>query len=160
MKYFVFIYSSLLLVSTAAFSQSEEAVYWLSFEQLEDSLQTNPKKVFIDFYADWCAPCIQMQREVFTDKKVVEVLKSDFYSVKMNVESSDTIYFGGDRFTNKRQQRRNPIHEIPSLMASQKNKPFSLPALIFLDENFKATARYFQFLTAAQLLKILKNEDT
>lgn len=154
MKVIFVLYSAIVLMSCSAFSQSEEAVYWLTFEQLEDSLRTNPKKVFIDFYADWCSPCLQMQRDVFTEKKVVEYLNSNYYSVKMNVESTDTIYFGGELFINK---RRNPVHQIPLLMASQKDKPFSLPALIFLDENFNATARYFQYLNAKQFLKILKN---
>lgn len=157
MKVIFVLYSAIVLMSCSAFSQSEEAVYWLTFEQLEDSLRTNPKKVFIDFYADWCFPCLQMQRDVFTEKKVVEYLNSNYYSVKMNVESTDTIYFGGELFINERRKRRNPVHQIPLLMASQKDKPFSLPALIFLDENFNATARYFQYLNAKQFLKILKN---
>lgn len=143
------------MLVNAASSQNGEAVHWLDFEQLEDSLQTNPKKVFIDFYADWCSPCLKMQREVFTDAEIVKTLNKDFYAVKMNVESTDTIHFGNEVFVNKRANRRNPIHQIPILMASQKNKAFSLPALVFLDEKFHAQARYFQYLNVKQLLDIL-----
>lgn len=138
-----------------AFSQQEKSVQWLTFEQLSDALQNHPKKVFIDFYADWCAPCLKMQREVFTDSKVIEVLNKNYYAVQMNVETTDTIQFGKQIFVNKRINRRNPIHEIALLMASQKNKPFSLPALVFLDENFKPTARYFQYLNTDQFLEII-----
>ncbi|OBX26166.1 thioredoxin-like protein [Gelidibacter algens] len=138
-----------------AFSQQEKSVQWLTFEQLSVALQNHPKKVFIDFYADWCAPCLKMQREVFTDSKVIEVLNKNYYAVQMNVETTDTIQFGKQIFVNKRINRRNPIHEIALLMASQKNKPFSLPALVFLDENFKPTARYFQYLNTDQFLEII-----
>ncbi len=65
------------------------------------------------------------------------------------------ILFGGQTFINERIKKRNPVHQIPLLMAQQKNKPFSLPALVFLDENFEATARYFQYLNAEQFNKIL-----
>lgn len=138
-----------------AFSQEEKAVQWLTFEQLSDSLQQHPKKVFIDFYADWCAPCLKMQRDVFTNPKVVEALNTTYYAVQMNIESKDTIYFGNQIFMNKRIKRRNPIHEIPLLMASRKNKAFSLPAMVFLDEKFQATARYFQALNTEQFLNLL-----
>ncbi len=144
-----------LVMATTVFSQTEKTVNWLNFEQLNDSLKVKPKKVFIDFYADWCAPCIKMQKDVFTDTVIIDLLNKDYYAVKMNVEHKGTIHFGEQIFVNERIKRRNPIHEIPLLMASQKDKPFSLPALVFLDERFKATARYFQYLNVEQLTKIL-----
>ena len=147
-----------LIIASSVFSQAEKTVNWLSFEQLNDSIQVQPKKVFIDFYADWCAPCIKMQKEVFTDSLIIEILNKDYYAVKMNVETKDTIYFGEQTFINERIKKRNPVHQIPLLMARQKNKPFSLPALVFLDERFQATSRYFQYLNVVQLSKILLEE--
>ena len=147
-----------LIMASSVFSQAEKTVNWLSFEQLNDSIQVQTKKVFIDFYADWCAPCIKMQKEVFTDSLIIEILNKDYYAVKMNVETKDTISFGEQTFINERIKKRNPVHQIPLLMARQKNKPFSLPALVFLDERFQATSRYFQYLNVVQLSKILLEE--
>lgn len=143
------------LLSDTVFSQSEETVHWISFEQLEDSLSVHPKKVFIDFYADWCSPCLRMQKEVFTDPEIITLLNKQYYAIKMDVESKDTINFGNQIFINKRIKKRNPVHQIPLLMARQKNKRFSLPALIFMDSDFNSTARYFQYLTKEQFLKVI-----
>ncbi len=143
----------------AGFAQNQPKIQWLDFSQLEESLAANPKKVFINFYADWCAPCLKMQKDVFTKSAIIKELNLHYYAVKMNVESKDTIVFGRQVFINERINKRNPVHQIPLLMLGQKNKPFSLPALVFLNENFKATTRYFQYLNTNQLLEILVSED-
>lgn len=152
-----FLLSCLFFIAVeTAFCQSQKAVHWINFEQLEDSLKINPKKVFIDFYADWCTPCLRMQKEVFTDDSIIDLLNKEYYAIKMNIESKDTITFGNQKFINERQNRRNPVHQIPLLMVRQKNKPFSVPALVFLDEKFQVTSRYFQYLNVGQFLEIIK----
>ncbi|MEM9024458.1 MAG: thioredoxin domain-containing protein, partial [Bacteroidota bacterium] len=55
-----------LFASAFAGAQEAKAVNWLTFEQLEDSLAIHPKKVFIDFYANWCSYCRKMDKVVFT----------------------------------------------------------------------------------------------
>ncbi len=135
--------------------QETEKINWLTFGQLNDSLAKNPKKVFINFYADWCTPCHKMDKKTYTDPRIIEKINKEYYAVKMNVESNDTIAFGGQIYTNQKINRPNPIHQIPLLMASRKDKPFSLPAIVLTNDKFVATDRYFQYLDAEQLLSIL-----
>ena len=78
--------------------KSAETIQWLSFEQLNDSLWVKPKKVFVNFYADWCLYCKEMDRTTFQDSAVIKSLKENYYAVKMNVESKETIFFGKDFF--------------------------------------------------------------
>ena len=144
------------VVSGITYAQANTAIQWISFEQLHDSLKVHPKKVFIDFYADWCAPCLKMDEIAFKDPKVIHKLNNDYYAVKMNVETTDTIVFGQQSFINKRANKRNSVHEIPLLLASRKDAPFTLPAMVLMDSKFNAQARYFQYLDAEQLLAILE----
>ena len=115
-----------------------------------------PKKVFVDFYADWCVYCKKMDKAAFEDSKIIMELNANYYAVKMNAESQDSIVFGGKTFYNKELGRkRNPTHEIPLLLGSRKGKSFSLPVIIVLDEKFQVIKRYFEYLSPQQLKKEL-----
>lgn len=139
-------------------AQQKQQVNWISFEQLDDSLAVKPKKVFISFYADWCVYCKKMNKVAFKNPDVINVLNSEYYAVKMDSETKNTIEFEGRAYTNKEiGKNRNPIHQIPLLLASRKNKSFSLPATIILDKTFKVTQRHFEYLSTKKMLNILKN---
>ena len=100
-----------------------------------------------------------MERTTFKNPEVIKTLNEEYYAVKMNVESTEIIVFGTQTFTNKRVKKVNPVHELPLLLASRKNKPFSLPAFILFDEKFTAKSRYFQFLDEVALLSILRKKE-
>ena len=137
----------------------EQTINWMSFEQLEDSLAVQPKKVFIDFYADWCAYCKKMDKVAFKDSKVVALLNAEYYAVRMNAETRDTIVFGGDAYINKQLgATRNPTHEIPLLLASREGRPFSLPAMVMLNQKFEVTERYFEYLSPKKLHSLLTKQ--
>ncbi|TDG36013.1 DUF255 domain-containing protein [Pedobacter changchengzhani] len=140
-------------------AQTIKEINWINFSQLNDSLKVKPKKVFIDFYADWCTYCKEMDKTTFKKDEVIDLLNREYYAVKMNVETRDTIVFGDQMFVNKRQHKINPIHEIAQLMAGRSDKPFSLPAYVVLDKDFVAQARYFQFLDDKALVNILSDSN-
>lgn len=157
LKYMLLI--GFLLLFRGGYAQ-ESAVQWLSFEQLEDSLEVRARKVFIDFYADWCAYCEKMDRVAFRDPEVVRKLNSEFYAVRMNVESPDTIAFDNRRYINfEFGKKRRPVHEIPRLLASRKGVPFSLPAIVILNEDFRVQHRYFEYLSPKKMREILKENS-
>ena len=137
-------------------AQEKERIQWLTFEQLEDSLDVNPRPVFIDFYTEWCTYCRKMDKVVFTKDPVINVLNESYYSVRFDAESEDEVIFGGRTFINGQVgESRNPVHQIAQLLALRDGQ-FVPPTLVLLDTSFNVTARYFEYLDSQQLLKMLK----
>ncbi|MFT6856597.1 MAG: thioredoxin-related protein [Cyclobacteriaceae bacterium] len=144
------------LLSLHLSAQKKNTVRWVSFNQLDDSLAVHPKKVLIDFYTDWCAYCRKMDKVVFTQPAVVERLNTSYYSVRMDAESADTIFFEGQFFINDQLGKtRRPVHQLAQLLALNEGQ-FTPPVLIILDENFTIQKRYFQYLDSKKLLEALK----
>jgi thiol:disulfide interchange protein DsbD len=67
----------------------ESQIDWIHYSgQPLESLIENEKPTFIDFYADWCAPCKQLDRETFTDESVAE-LSRQFNMIKVDCTAPD-----------------------------------------------------------------------
>ncbi|MBN1999534.1 thioredoxin family protein [candidate division KSB1 bacterium] len=63
---------------------------WIKYNgQTMEELLKNEKPVFIDFYADWCAPCKELDRETFPDPRIVHSAKS-FAMLKVDCTSPDS----------------------------------------------------------------------
>ncbi len=157
MKYLFFLILLFSQVSTA----QESEIKWLDFEQLDDSLNVKAKPVLTYFYADWCVYCKKMERNAFKNPEVISLINQEFYAVKMNAESTDSIEFEGQIFINAQAaNRRNGIHQIPLLLANRKDRAFSLPATLVLDGNFRIRKRSFEYLTSENMISLLKEKGT
>lgn len=137
-------------------AQQITTVDWLTFEQLEDSLAQTPKKIFIDFYTDWCRYCRKMDKAVFTQSKVIQLLNEDYYAIRFDAETEEAVIFSGRTFINNQiGKTRTPLHQIAQLLALQKGQ-FTAPTLVILDADFRVKKRYFEYLSGRELLNALQ----
>jgi len=151
----LFVTLCLLLSSLSAMAQPKESIQWISFEQLADSLRTNPKRVLLFFHTEWCAYCRKMQNDVFTDSKVVKRIKNDYYAVRFDAESVDTVNFDGQLLTNEvTKKRTGRYHALARILAARDGK-FVFPTTLFLEPDFSVRHRYFEYLDSNRVLKLL-----
>ncbi|MEM9341252.1 MAG: thioredoxin family protein [Bacteroidota bacterium] len=151
---YVFVLS--ILKCAPLFAQESASVRWLTFEQLEDSLETNPRPVLIDFYTDWCTYCRKMDQVVFTNQEVVNMLNEQYYAVRFDAETASEVIFGGQKFVNHQiGKSRTPTHELAQLLASRAGR-FAPPVIVILAKDFRVTARYFEYLNSHRLIKALE----
>lgn len=78
-----------LLLCIAATAQTE--FRHITYKEALAAAKSENKKVFLDFYTDWCGPCKMMLRDVFPQKSVGEFMNKNFVPVKVNAEKDEGV---------------------------------------------------------------------
>jgi thiol:disulfide interchange protein len=67
----------------------ESTVNWIyAYDQALSQAQSENKPVMIDFWADWCGPCREMDRTTYASEEVGAFLNENFVNLKVDVDSS------------------------------------------------------------------------
>ncbi|OQX88835.1 hypothetical protein B6D60_01030, partial [candidate division KSB1 bacterium 4484_87] len=62
-----------IVLVNSGLKEKEAGIDWIHYEQgTVEQLAAPDKPVFLDFYAEWCAPCKEMDRVTFSDDAVIE----------------------------------------------------------------------------------------
>ncbi len=64
------------------------------WDSVLEQAKAENKIVFVDAYTTWCGPCKQMDKKVFSSKKVGSYFNDKFISVKMDMEKPQGITMG------------------------------------------------------------------
>ncbi|SHJ90342.1 Thioredoxin-related protein [Maribacter aquivivus] len=124
-----FLFLAVLLVSAANYAQE---VNWISWEEAAEltATDTNPKKVFIDVYTDWCGWCKKMDKDTFQNPEVAAYMAENYYMVKFDGEGKDPIEYKGKTYKFVPSGRKG-YHEFAAALMQGR---LSYPTTIFLDE--------------------------
>jgi thiol:disulfide interchange protein DsbD len=73
--------------SAIGINQELSFVHVKSIEELEDAVKKSQKPVMVDFYADWCVNCKELEQITFKDPKVMALLDA-MTLLKVNVTAN------------------------------------------------------------------------
>ena len=129
-----------------AFAKKTVKIYeWSELEKLQ---KKNPKKVLVNFGAEFCNSCKVMKATSFIDTSIANYINKNFYLVNFDVQRTDTIIFKGEKTFN------TPVGGFPmhTLGIKLSNGRFSLPTLVALDEQL-TTIDALNFYQSPERLK-------
>lgn len=111
-----------------------EVTEWMTITEAFERNQTSypKKKIFIDFYTDWCGWCKRMDQTTFSHPEIAKFMSTHFWNVKFDAETSDTIRIDKNIFTNPHPGVKRSTHQ---LAANMLNNRMSYPSYAFLNES-------------------------
>ncbi|NCQ18105.1 MAG: thioredoxin fold domain-containing protein, partial [Ignavibacteria bacterium] len=119
----------------ALLPSENKSIDWQKFsEQQVAQAKADGKPVIIDFYADWCIPCKELDAVTFSNPKVIEESKR-FSGLKADMTKSVSP-------------------EVDALR--NKFNIVGVPTTIFIDSKGNEVERFTGFITAEEFLKYLK----
>jgi thioredoxin-related protein len=110
---------------------AEKLSWRTDFDKALQEAKQNSKPIFVAVYADWCAWCHQLDKEVYTDPALIKYMEG-YVPVKIDAE---------DRKEGTRFAEEYNIEGFPTLLVT--------------DPNGKVTNRIGGFITAQELIKDL-----
>ncbi len=134
--------SLILCTSLLSFAQETTSIKWMTWNEMVEQREKDSvkKKVFIDLYTEWCGWCKKMDASTFMEPSVVNYMNNNYYPVKFDAETTDTIVFNNHQFTNSdptyvkpSPRSRGRVHWFAHSLLEGKT---SYPSYVILDEHF------------------------
>ncbi len=128
---YILLFISLLLVQNLKSQTVVEPslIKWLTVEQADSLFDKNPKPMLIDVYTDWCGWCKHMMKTTFANEGIASYINANFYPVRFNAETFDTLRYQGKIYTNPGIGTK-PKHDFAKYILKGR---FSFPTIVYSD---------------------------
>ncbi len=135
----------------------DAGVNWMTVERAQSEARWDPKPILVYFYTHWCGWCKKMDEGTFRHPVIVNYLNQNYYCVKFNAETPDSILFKRTLFRNQNPGARS-AHDFTIFLLQGK---MGYPACVVLSpelEPLTAVRGYRRPKEFEALLYFLKNE--
>jgi thioredoxin-related protein len=129
-----------------SFKISSDELKWLDWNTGYPLGQKTGKIILVDAYTDWCGWCKKMDRDTYTNQKIISILNKDFIIIKFNPEIKDVTYdLDGQKVSGR---------ELFTQLTQGKSTGF--PTTYFIEPNKKQIQIAAGYLGPEDFLKVLE----
>ena len=107
-------------------------INWMTWDEAIKANEKTGKKIFIDFYTDWCGWCKKMDSSTFSDEGVAAYINENFHPVKFDAEQKEAIEFKGTTFSYQKGGRRG----VHMLAAELLDGRLGYPSYVYLTPSY------------------------
>lgn len=75
-----------LLAAGIDYWPTSSGIPWLTLDEAKHQASESGKPIYLDVYADWCGPCRLMEKTVFTEDSVREMLTTRYIPARLNID--------------------------------------------------------------------------
>jgi len=116
---------------SAQYTIPPSSIKWYDIEQAVELNKKEARPILIDVYTDWCSWCNFMMKSTYANKGIANYINRNFYPVRFNAETFDTIEFRGKKYFNRKLGRK-PTHDLASILLEGN---LSYPSIVFFDRS-------------------------
>ena len=125
--------SIFILSYLKAQTEKDGLVKWLSIKEAQQKNKEVQKPFIIDIYTDWCGWCKHMMKTTYSNAGIANYINSNFYPVKFDAETKDTIEYNGKIYKPTSKEPKTP-HELAIKFLGTS---LSYPSTMFVTNNFE-----------------------
>jgi len=143
---------SLVSLLFALSIHAQAPVKWYTIEEAFKLTKSEPRKILIDVYTDWCSWCKVMDSKTFSNKLIAEYINTKFYPVKFNAEQKNDVTLNGKTYKFVASGQRG-YHELAAQLLNGK---LGYPSVVFLDEQTRMIQPIQGYIQAKEFDEIIK----
>ncbi len=137
--------------NTRGYTITRSIVKWMDIEEAFEKNKEQPKKIFIDLYANWNVGSTVQYITAYNHPVNAKILNENYYPVRFTTTTQDTINLMGIEYINE-----NKPHKYHQLAIAMLQGKMNFPAIMIIGKNNKPIYAFQRFFTPEQLEPVLK----